>query len=107
MKFQQELLALFLQQHHAVLQQQNVEGFNPLAVAQLHHQRTLEDEAVARELQVLVLHVDGVITAHLVQARAVQVRLEFCQPQTVLLRGHNLVNTVNDFLSFLILNTIW
>ena len=101
MKFQQELLALFLQQHHAVLQQQNMQGFNPLTVAQLHDQGTLEDEAVTGELQVLVLNVDGMITAHLVQAGTVQIRLELSQPQTVLLSGNNLVNTVNDLLSFL------
>ena len=101
MKFQQELLALFLQQHHAVLQQENMQGFNSLAVAQLHHEGTFEDEAVPGQLEVLVLNVDGVVPAHLVQAGTVQVGLKLRQPQPVLLSGHNLVNTVDDFLGFL------
>ena len=88
MKFQQELLALFLQQHHAVFQQENMQGLHPLTVAQLHHQGTLEDEAVPGELQVLVLHVDGVVPAHLVQAGGVQIGLDLDQLLVVQLAGN-------------------
>ena len=50
---------------------------DPLAVAQLHNELTVVDEPVAAgEVKVLVLPVDWVVTAHLVQPGRVQVSLQ-------------------------------
>ena len=50
---------------------------DPLAVAELHDELTVVDEPVAAgQVEVPILPVDGVLAAHLVQPRRVQVGLD-------------------------------